>query len=73
MKIFVKVKTHSVEDKLVKIDNFNYLAYIKDRPIKNKANLSLTKLIAKEFGVSSKNILIKNPTSRKKIIEINGK
>lgn len=70
MKIFVKVKPNSIEDKIEKIDDLNYLVFVKERPVENKANLSLIKILAKYFGVSSKNVSIKNPTSRKKIIEL---
>ena len=72
MKIFVKVKTQAFEDRLEKVDDSNYLAFVKARPIDNKANLTLVKLFAKEFNVSAKDVVIKNPTSRKKIIEIKG-
>ncbi len=73
MKIFVKVKTGALYDSIEKIDELNYFVYVKDKPIENRANLKLINLLSKEFGVHSKNMLIKNPKSRKKIIEILGK
>ena len=73
MIIYVKIKPKSREEKIEKLDDINYVVYVKERAVKNKANLSLIKLIADEFEVSSKNIFIKNPTSRKKIIEVLGK
>ena len=73
MKIFVKVKPGASEDKLEKISENDYLGFVRDLPVNGKANINLKKLIAREFGVSSKDIVINNPTSRKKIIEVQGK
>ncbi len=71
MKIFVRVIPHSLNNKLDKVDEFNYLARVRDMPLKNKANSRVIKLISTEFGISTNKILIKNPKSRKKIIEFN--
>ncbi|MGV8142808.1 MAG: DUF167 domain-containing protein [Candidatus Pacearchaeota archaeon] len=71
MKIFVKVKTGSLEDKLEKVDESHYVAFVKSLPIKGRANASLLKLIAKEFNVLVKDVVIKTLQSRKKIIEVN--
>ncbi len=73
MKILVKVKTGALSDSIESVGELNYLAHIRDKPIENKANLKLIRLLSKQFGVHSGNILIKNPKSRKKIIEIVGK
>ncbi len=73
MKIFVKVKTGALSDTVERIDGLNYLVQIRDKPIENKANLKLINLLSKKLGVHSRAIIIKNPKSRKKIIEILGK
>ncbi len=70
MKIFVNVKPGAREEKIEKIKDNEYKILLKERAEDGKANIKLSKLIAKEFGVLSKNILIKNPRSREKIIEI---
>ena len=73
MIIKVKVRPGAKEDKLEKISDNNYLCYIRELPVKGKANAVLVKIMAKEFDVSSRDVLIKNPFSRKKIIEIKSK
>ena len=70
MIINISVKPNSNENKLIKIDDRNYIAYISEPAEKNKANVQLIRILCKEFNVSHKNIKIKNPSSRKKIVEI---
>ena len=65
----IKVYTRAKEDFIVK-DTIGYIVYVKERAEKGKANLKVTKLLARELGVSSNAIKIKNPTSRVKIIEV---
>lgn len=68
--IKIKVRPNSKEDKIVKISEYKYSASVKQPPEDNKANNNLIKLLSKEFNTSHKNIKIKNPSSRNKIIEI---
>ena len=69
MKLHIKVKPNSSEQKIEKVDEDNYIVKLKSSPVDNKANLELTKLLKKYFG---KEIKIKSGfTSRNKIIEIN--
>lgn len=70
MIIHVSVKPHASENCLEKIGDKEYKAQIKAPADKNKANIELINLLAKHFNTSSKSIAIKNPTSRKKVIEI---
>lgn len=70
MIIHVKVKPNSSTNSLKKIYDSEYLAEIKESPEKGKANAKLINLLAKEFKVPVKNVKIKNPTSRKKVVEI---
>jgi len=67
MKIFMNVKTSAIDNKLEKINELNYTAYVKERPVENRANNALLRLIAKKFDVSSRDVLIKNPTSKKRL------
>ncbi|MBU0906759.1 MAG: DUF167 domain-containing protein [Nanoarchaeota archaeon] len=66
----IKVNLHSQKPSLEKIIDNEYIAYIKEPPEKGKANLELTKLLAKHFSISQTKIKIKTPTSRNKIVEI---
>lgn len=70
MIIRVKVKPSSKKDLLEKIADGEFAASVKEHSEDGKANAKVIKLISKYFNVGFKNIEIKNPTSRKKIIEI---
>jgi len=70
MNIFVSVKPGSKEEKIEKISNTEYKIRVKAPAEKGKANARIIKIMSKEFGVSYKNIKIKNPSSRKKVVEI---
>ncbi len=69
MKLKIRAKPNSKESKLEKTGE-TYTAYLKSPAKDNKANIELIKLLAKHFKTSSKNIKIKNPSSRNKIVEI---
>jgi len=70
MIINIKVKPSSLEDKLEKLSDNSYLIHVKKKAEDGRANIEVIKILSKEFGVSFKNIHIKNPTSRNKIVEI---
>jgi len=70
MIIHVSVKPGSKEEKIEKISDREYKISVKAPAERGKANGRIINIISKEFGVSYKNIKIKNPLSRKKIIEI---
>ncbi len=69
----VKVKPGSREEKIKKTGENEYFVSIKEPAKSNKANIRLINLLSKELNTGYKNIKIKNPASRKKIIEIGGK
>lgn len=71
MKVYVKVKTNSKEQKIEDFGDFRYLVYLKSRPENNEANLELIKAISKHLGVPSTHIKIKfGFTSENKILEV---
>jgi uncharacterized protein (TIGR00251 family) len=66
MKIAIKVKPNSSKSEIIK-EGEEYVAYLKARPDKGKANEELLKLAKKYF---KKQVTIKSGhTSRKKILE----
>ena len=68
MKIKIKVKPGSSQEKIEKIDNINYIVWLKDKPIEGKANIKLLKILKKYFG---KNVeIISGFLGRDKIIEL---
>lgn len=70
MIIHINVKPCSKEERLEKISENEYAVWLKERAEKGKANTALIKILSKEFDVSYKTIKIKNPNSRKKIVEL---
>lgn len=72
MKIIVKTKPGSKNDKIEKIDESNYIIYVKEPPIDGRANAALIKLLAKYFDISPSLIeIISGFMARVKVIEIN--
>ena len=66
MKIKIKVKPNSSQEKVVKNSDIEYDVWIKEKPVDGKANLELIKLLSKYFG---REVEIKSGfTSRRKII-----
>jgi len=70
MILYVSVKTNAKEEKIEKISDNEYKISLKEKAEKGKANHKLIILLSKEFNISQKQIKIKTPLSRKKIIEI---
>lgn len=70
MIIKVKVKPARKEKKIFNLGNNSFEVSLIERAEKGKANKELVKILAKYLNVSSSNIIIKNPASRDKIIEI---
>lgn len=70
MKISVKVKPNSRIESIKEISENEFIVCVKEPAREGKANFKVIKLVAKKFGVSSKNVKIKNPSSRKKLVEI---
>lgn len=71
MKISVKVKLRSKEEKIEKIDDDNFVVWVKELPIENKANEAIIRVLADYFNISRANIsIISGFKSRQKTIEI---
>ncbi|MEK6915123.1 MAG: DUF167 domain-containing protein [Nanoarchaeota archaeon] len=70
MIIKVKVKPNASNNKIEKLSENNYYISTTEKAESGKANTSIIKLLSKEFNTNYKNIKIKNPTSRNKIISI---
>ncbi|MFW5846778.1 MAG: DUF167 domain-containing protein [Nanoarchaeota archaeon] len=71
MKINVKLHPNSSQEKISRIQNSenNYEVWIKEKPIDNKANISIIKFLKKYF--KAKKINIKSGLkSKNKVIEI---
>jgi len=71
MKIFVKAKPNSKENKVEKIDDQHFTISVKEPPVDNKANLAIMGLLSEYFNVSISNVrLITGRTTKNKVFEI---
>lgn len=70
MIIYANVKPNALKEKIEKISENKYNISVKERAEDGKANKRIINILSKEFNVNFRKIIIKNPTSRKKIVEI---
>ena len=71
MKINIKAKPSSREEKVEKIDETNYVVSVKEPPEKGKANNAIRNALAMYFKIASVRVkIISGYSSRNKIIEI---
>ncbi len=71
MKIFVKAKPSAREEKIKKISETNFMVWVKEPPIKGKANKAIAAVIAAHFNIApSRVILLAGSSSRQKIFEV---
>jgi hypothetical protein len=71
MKINLKVKTRSREEKIEKIDDLNFVVRVKELPVENRANEAIIEILAEYFSVPKSKIdIIYGHNSKNKIIEI---
>jgi len=71
MKKQVKSKPNSKQQKLVTESDGSLTAYLKSLPTNGKANEELIQLLAKSFGVSKSQVMIKSGLSSQiKLVEI---
>ena len=71
MKIFVKAKPSSREEKVEKIDENNYVVSVTEPPEKGKANDAIRNALAVYFKTGSSQVkIVSGYSSRNKIIEI---
>jgi hypothetical protein len=69
MKINVKAKPNSNENRVEKIDDFNFIVSVKDPPIQGRANRAIIKLLSEYFHTPNVRI-ISGHISRNKIVDI---
>jgi uncharacterized protein len=71
MKINVKAKPNSREEKVEKIDENNFVVFVKEPPEKGKANMAIRNALAVYFKTASARVkIVSGYSPRKKIIEI---
>lgn len=68
MKIFVKAKPRSKEERVEKIDGTHFIVSVKEPPVRGKANVAIAKALAERFGVSISSVkLVSGFSSREKV------
>jgi len=71
VKIFVKAKPMSYEEKVEKIDESHFLVCVPEPPQNGLANKGIVRALAKYFQVAPSRVIIKKGfTSKQKIVEI---
>lgn len=71
MKINVKAKPGAREEKVEKIDEFNYVVSVKEPPVRGKANEAIRNALAVYFKTASARVkIISGYSSRNKVVEI---
>lgn len=71
MKIFVKAKPNSKKEMVEKLSENQFRVFVKEPPIKGRANQAVIKALAKYFKIPISRITIfAGLTSREKIVEI---
>ncbi|OGN01675.1 MAG: hypothetical protein A3I26_03535 [Candidatus Yanofskybacteria bacterium RIFCSPLOWO2_02_FULL_43_10] len=69
MRINVKAKPNSNENKVEKIDDLNFVVSVKDPPVQGRANRAIVKLLSEYFHTLNIRI-VSGHISRQKIVEI---
>lgn len=71
MRIYIKVTPRSSQNKLLKISEGEYQAWLNAPPVDGRANEALVNLLAEHFGVAKSAVLIVGGKSvRRKMVDI---
>ena len=73
MKIIIKARPSSQEEKVEKISDTEFVVSVKEPPVQGRANEAIIRALAEYLGVSKYQIrIISGYTSRQKILEVKG-
>lgn len=71
MKITVKAKPNSHEEKVEKISDTEFIIFVKEPPVHGLANKAILRALANYFNVSFSRVrIISGHTSRQKVVEV---
>lgn len=71
MKLFVKAKPNSREEKVERVDETHFIVSVKEPPVKGKANQAIRNALAVYFKTGSSMVrIVSGHASRNKIVEI---
>jgi len=70
VKITVRARPNSNENKVEKIDDLNFVVSVKDPPVQGRANRAIVKTLSEYFHTPNVRI-VSGHISRNKVVEIN--
>ena len=71
MRIYLKVIPRSSQNKLEKISEGEYKAWLNAPPVDGKANEALVEIVAKHFGVSKSAVtIVGGKSTRRKMVDV---
>lgn len=71
MKIFVKAKPGAKEEKIEKLDESHFEVWVKEPPIKGRANDAIIAALAQYFNLPKSNLrIVSGSAAKQKIIDI---
>jgi len=72
-RIFVNAKPNSKIEKIEKIDDENFIVFVKEKPFKGKANKRIAKILAEYLKISQKSLKLVSSGQKlkRKVFEIN--
>lgn len=71
MRVFVKAKPRSKEERVEKIDDTHFVVFVKEPPVQGRANAAITKALAQYVGVPASSVrLLSGFSSKEKIFDV---
>jgi uncharacterized protein (TIGR00251 family) len=71
MKIFVLVKPHAKQSKVIKVSENEFHVFVTEPPQENKANESVIKMLSEYFNIPKSNvILLHGKKSKRKVFVV---
>lgn len=70
MFLTLRVRPHAKQESIERVSETEYCINVKEPPEQGRANARVRSLLAKALGVAAKDVIVKNPRSRVKRVEI---
>ncbi len=70
MIVYVRVVPNSKVEIVERVSENEFVLKVREKAIDGAANSRVREILAREFGVAVRNVNIKTPRSRRKIVEI---
>jgi len=71
MRLFVTVKTNARRESVEAVDVTHFVVAVKAQPIEGKANVAVTKILARHLGIASSQLTLRvGVTSKRKVFDL---